>query len=65
MEEDILRRLEMYKSSRQILIDKQTNYRWSKKELEVGSSSYGIYQEQELHFTIRIRELEWVLNLIK
>jgi hypothetical protein len=65
METKILQRLENYKNNRQEWIDKQKNHQWSMKERDLGSETYGFYQEREQIFTVKILELEWVLSLLQ
>ena len=63
MTEKITERIENYKRLRQEWVDKQSNYQWTMKERESGSTTYGFYQERELIFTVKILELEWVLSI--
>ena len=63
MTEKIVERIENYKKHRQEWVDKQNNYQWTMKERDLGSESYGMYQEKEQIFTIKILELEWVLGI--
>lgn len=59
----IEKRLAHYKAEREAWLVKQKSYKWTAKEKEDGSPTYGYYQEQENIFTVKIMELEWVLNL--
>ena len=63
MKEKIEQRLAGYKEERQAWRDKQNRYYWTAKEKEEGSTTYGYYQEQEVMYTNKIVELEWVLEL--
>lgn len=65
MKEKILERLENYKKHRQEWIDKQNNHQWTMKERDLGSETYGSYQEKESLFTTKILELEWFLGLLE
>lgn len=65
MKEKILQRIEGIKSEMQGHIDCQNNYRWTAYEKENGSDQYGRFQEREEKCVLRIRELEWVLNILQ
>jgi len=63
MKEKIEQRLAGYKEEKEAWIGKQKQYCWTAKEKEEGSTTYGYYQEQEVIYTNKIVELEWVLEL--
>ena len=63
MTEKITERIENYKKYRQEWVDKQNNHQWTIEEIELGSTTYGFYQERESLFLTLILELEWVLSI--
>lgn len=63
MKEKIEQRLAGHKEEKEAWIIKQKQYRWTDKEKEEGSTTYGYYQEQEVYYNNKITELEWVLSL--
>jgi len=63
MKEKIEQRLAGYKEEKEAWITKQKQHHWTAKEREDGSTAYRYYQDQEVIYTNKIMELEWVLEL--